>query len=86
MCASPCNTHIHIIMNICVLTCLCVRGCTPVNERDSSVCATRTGNRPRVSGRKGIVMIGSRRVGREEDREGMSNPYVAATAATVKVR
>jgi len=59
---------------------MCVRGCTPVNECDSSVCTTRTGNRPRVSGRKGIVMIGGRTVGRGENGEGMSNPYVAAQA------
>lgn len=74
------NIYIYINMSImCILwTCVyvCVCGCTPVNERDSSVCTTRTGNRPRVSGRKGVV------VGRGEREEGMTNPHVAA----VKVR
>lgn len=61
---------------------MCVRvgGCTPVNERDSSVRTARTGNCPRVSGRKGVV------VGRGEREEGMADPHVATLAAAVKVR
>jgi len=63
-----------------------VRGCTPVNERDSSVCVVQR-QREIIQGSLGgrASMVGER----GEREEGMTNPHVAtaaAAAAAVKVR